>query len=308
MQEDAGAQTVAAWASSISPGASWETGQLLNFVVTNNNPALFSSPPTVSAGGTLTFTPAPNAFGTATVTVQLHDNGGVGSSGADTSAPQTFVISVAAINDAPTTAADSYTLSSGATLTVPAASGVLANDIDADGDAIAAQLLEAPLHGTVTLQADGSFEYVSAAGYAGTDTFRYQASDGVLISAITTVTLTINRANVAPVATGKAYTTNEDTVLSVSAPGALEGDTDGDGDPLTAVLVSGPAHGSVALNANGSFVYTPNLNYSGPDSFTYSASDGVASFQRGHYQPDCVATNRPPVAATTQLQPVKIRL
>ena len=57
----------------------------------------------------------------------------------------------------------------------------------------------------------------------------------------------------------------------------LANDTDGDGNPLTAAVVTGPAHGTLALNANGSFTYTPTANYNGADSFTYRASDGTAN-------------------------------
>ena len=61
----------------------------------------------------------------------------------------------------------------------------------------------------------------------------------------------------------------------MAAPGVLANDTDVDGNPLTAALVTGPAHGTLALNANGSFTYTPTANYNGADSFTYTASDGT---------------------------------
>ena len=61
----------------------------------------------------------------------------------------------------------------------------------------------------------------------------------------------------------------------MAAPGVLANDTDPDGDPLTAVLVTGPSHGTLTLNANGSFTYTPAANFTGTDSFTYRASDGT---------------------------------
>jgi VCBS repeat-containing protein len=80
--------------------------------------------------------------------------------------------------------------------------------------------------------------------------------------------------NRAPAATDDAYTTAEDTPLSVAAPGVLGNDSDPDGDGLTAVLVSRPAHGTLTLNANGSFSYAPDADYNGPDSFTYKANDG----------------------------------
>ena len=80
--------------------------------------------------------------------------------------------------------------------------------------------------------------------------------------------------NQAPVASDDAYSTAEDTVLSVAAPGVLANDSDPDGDALAATLVAGPTHGALTLNADGSFSYTPAANYNGPDSFSYKASDG----------------------------------
>ena len=82
-------------------------------------------------------------------------------------------------------------------------------------------------------------------------------------------------ANQAPTAVADSYSTDEDTPLNVAAPGVLANDSDPDtGDTLTAVLVSGPSHAaSFALNANGSFSYTPAANYNGPDSFSYMARD-----------------------------------
>lgn len=100
--EDAGAQTVSGWAMGINSGAANESGQTLNFIVSNNNNALFSSQPSIDASGNLTFTSAANANGTATVAVSLHDNGGTANGGVNTSASQTFTITVTAVNDAPT--------------------------------------------------------------------------------------------------------------------------------------------------------------------------------------------------------------
>ena len=79
-----------------------------------------------------------------------------------------------------------------------------------------------------------------------------------------------------PVAADDAYTLNENTALSTSAPGVLLNDTDADKDPLTAVLLTGPSNGTLTLNANGSFTYTPAHNYVETDSFTYQAYDGMA--------------------------------
>ena len=84
-------------------------------------------------------------------------------------------------------------------------------------------------------------------------------------------------ANHAPVAADDSYTTAEDGVLTVAAPGVLGNDLDSDGDALTALLAAAPAHGALTLAANGSFLYTPDLDFNGTDSFTYRASDGSAS-------------------------------
>jgi formylglycine-generating enzyme required for sulfatase activity len=83
--------------------------------------------------------------------------------------------------------------------------------------------------------------------------------------------------NAVPVAVADAYSVNQGVVLSVGAPGVLGNDSDADGDVLTAVLVTAPAHGTLNLSANGAFSYTPASGYVGPDSFTYRANDGTAS-------------------------------
>jgi len=79
-----------------------------------------------------------------------------------------------------------------------------------------------------------------------------------------------------PVADDDAYSVDEDTVLTVAAPGVLDGDTDPDGDPLTAVLDSDPANGTLTLNPDGSFTYTPSTHFNGTDTFTYRANDGTS--------------------------------
>jgi hypothetical protein len=79
------------------------------------------------------------------------------------------------------------------------------------------------------------------------------------------------------VATDDAYSTDEETLLSVAAPGVLGNDTDADSDPLTAVLDNTTSNGTLTLNPDGSFDYTPNPDFNGIDSFTYFANDGTAN-------------------------------
>ena len=100
--EDAGAQSVAGFATGISAGPANEAGQMLTFHVSNNNNALFSAQPALDpTTGDLTFTPAADANGSATVSVYLMDNGGTANGGADTSATQTFLVQVTPVNDVP---------------------------------------------------------------------------------------------------------------------------------------------------------------------------------------------------------------
>src|SRR5439155_6633288 len=114
-----------------------------------------------------------------------------------------------------------------------------------------------------------------AANYNGSDSFTYQANDGVASSNVATVAITVNGVNDAPVAVNDSYSTNEDTTLTVAAgSGVLGNDTDVDGDALTAILVSGPSHGTLTLNPNGGFTYTPATNYNGPDPYAHRADEG----------------------------------
>ncbi len=115
--EDAGAQTVTGWATAISAGPADESGQVITFTLTNDNSTLFAAQPALNPIGTLTFTPAANASGSATITVTLKDSGGTANGGVDTSASQTFQITVTPVNDAP-----SFT--KGVDQTIMAGSGV----------------------------------------------------------------------------------------------------------------------------------------------------------------------------------------
>lgn len=170
--------------------------------------------------------------------------------------------------------ADSYETDEDTPLSVPA-SGVLANDVGGDGGPLSASVVSGPEHGELSLQAGGSFTYTPDADYAGADSFTYKASAGTFESEAAQVNLAVSPVNDAPVATDDDYSVDEDQPLTVNAAdGVLDNDSDADGDSLTAVQVSGPNHGTLALDPNGSFTYTPATDYVGADSFTYKADDG----------------------------------
>jgi type 1 glutamine amidotransferase len=176
-------------------------------------------------------------------------------------------------NTAPVAVDDSFATDEGEALTV-AAPGVLANDTDAEGQTLTATVVTQPTDGTVTLAPNGGFTYTPDAGFVGTDTFTYRARDGFADSAPATVTITVNEVAKAPVAVDDAYETEEDVVLEVEAPGVLDNDTDANGDDITAGGLTQPANGEVVLDADGSFSYTPDADFFGTDTFTYTATDG----------------------------------
>lgn len=171
---------------------------------------------------------------------------------------------------------DQYSVDEHAVLTVDAASGVLANDDPGQNATLTAQVVDQPTNGILTLNTDGSFEYTPTAGFFGTDEFTYRGIDGLDLTNIARVNITINAANAVPVAAADDYTVNEDTPLSVvAADGVLSNDTDADAeDTLTTVVVTDPANGTVSLLSDGSFSYTPDLNFNGTDTFTYAVTDG----------------------------------
>lgn len=109
---------------------------------------------------------------------------------------------------------------------------------------------------------------------AGNHTIEVRAVGSTTVSDVITVEVTGGTANVAPVANSDAYATAYETALSVTAPGVLGNDSDPEGKAVSAALASGPSHGSLTLNPNGSFIYTPAAGYSGSDNFTYTAYDG----------------------------------
>src|SRR5205814_1448553 len=155
---------------------------------------------------------------------------------------------------------------------IGAPGGVLANDTDVDGDVLTTLLVAGPQHGVLALNSDGLFSYTPAANYNGADSFTYRASDGPATSNVATVALTITPVNDAPVAQDDAYQSAEDTPLTIGAPGGVvANDTDADGDALTALLVTGPQHGVLALNPDGAFSYTPAAEDHGPVGYTYRA-------------------------------------
>src|SRR5262249_8168910 len=127
-------------------------------------------------------------------------------------------------------------------------------------------------HGSLVLALDGSFAYTPDAGFKGHDAFTYHANDGSADSVDVTVSILVDNV---PATTPDSYQTQQDVTLHVDAPAVLANDTDGDGDPPSALLPSDPPHGTVTLLLDGSFTYAPDVGFHGTDTFAYRADDGL---------------------------------
>ena len=169
---------------------------------------------------------------------------------------------------------DTYDAIHDRALSVSAADGLLANDA---GLGLTAVRLTNPAHGTVTVNADGSFTYRPDGGYIGSDSFTYEARilnlGVVLVKDAAVVTLHVT--NDAPTAANDTYAATTGKELVVPASGVLANDSDADGDALTAILVDGGGNGSLDLSSNGGFTYKSGGSFTGVRTFTYRASDGI---------------------------------
>ena len=218
--------------------------------------------------GAFEYTPDPGFTGDDVFTYKAFD-------GASSSTPAQVKITVTGGNTAPVANADAYSTAVNTTLVVPAP-GLLTNDIDADGDTLTAVKLGDPAHGTLMLSSNGGFTYIPELNYAGDDIFTYQAFDGTANSTPVQVKIAVaGGGNTEPDANTDSYETDTNVQLVVDAlTGLLANDFDVDGDTLTAVVWVAPVTGSLVLQADGSFVYTPAPDYSGTAVFTYKAFDG----------------------------------
>ena len=150
---------------------------------------------------------------------------------------------------------------------------VLNNDRDANGGGLRALLLVQPAHGSATLSPDGQLIYTPEENYNGRDTLVYRVCDQTLPTACDTarVVITINPVNDAPVAVNDAVIITYDEVATGNV---LDNDYDPDGGLLGEVTsMAAPAHGTVTLAADGSYTYTPDKYYIGPDQFSYWVCD-----------------------------------
>ncbi|HYE35909.1 Ig-like domain-containing protein [Methylocaldum sp.] len=178
---------------------------------------------------------------------------------------------------------------------------------DADGDTLTFSL-NTVLAGMSIDAATGLISWIPTNSQAGANNVTVKVADPGGLSATQSFTINVADANDPPVASNDAYSTVAGGTVSITAPGVLGNDSDPDSNSLTAVLTAGVAHGSLSLNANGGFSYTPAVGFTGTDSFTYRANDGAVLSTPATVS-ITVAANKPPVAvndtATTRKNTTK---
>ncbi len=218
----------------------------------------------VNPNGTATYTPFANYNGPDFFTYIVSDGKGGSATG-------TVTITVTPVNDPPVAQNDTVNTDEDTPIII----NVLGNDSDIDdGDTLTVTGVTQPLNGAVTL-IGGVITYTPKANWFGSETFTYTISDGIE-TATATVYVNVISVNDVPVAVNETATTKEDTPVS----GSLSG-TDIDGDSLTFAQGTGPSNGTVIVNADGTYTYTPNANYYGSDSFTFIVNDGTGGTDEG---------------------------
>ena len=307
--EDAAAQSVTNWATSINKGAANESTQALTFVVTNNNNSLFATQPAITAAGKLNYKPAANANGSAIVTVRLQDNGGLANGGSNTSADQTFTINVTAVNDAPTiTVPRAQTTNEDINKLIPA---MTVADLDATmldvtlavahgritlGTVTGLTFQNGTTNGSATVEVQGSKADLNAAlaslnflpdqDFNGSDTLTATVSDlgatgtGGVLMASKTVAITVKSVNDAPKFTkGDDQTVNDDDGVQSIANWATLLDPGAANESSQTLKFTVTTDNKAlfatqpAISPNGTLTFKPNLEVAGIATVTVKLSD-----------------------------------
>ena len=214
----------------------------------------------LNSNGTFTYTPAANFNGTDSFTYSACDPTPICDA-------TTVTITVTPVVDVPVANDDAVETDQNVTVN----GNVTFNDVEGDGDALTVTLITDVTNGTLTLQADGSFTYIPNTDYLGLDSFEYSLCDADgCDNAVVTISVLIP--NDPPIAVDDTYTTNEDTVLNGSV---ADNDSDPDGDVISYTLNTSTTNGTLIFTVDGTFSYSPNAEFWGTDSFTYTACDDL---------------------------------
>jgi hypothetical protein len=201
-----------------------------------------------------------------------------------------FVFVSNAVNNSPVANDDADTTQEG----TPVIIDVLANDSDVDGDPLTVTAVTEPANGTASINPDNTVTYTPDGGFTGDDTFTYTVEDDSGGTDSAQVNVTVTPTNDPPDALDDSDTTDEDTLVTIDV---LSNDSDPDiGDTLTVTAVTQPADGTATINPDNTVNYTPDLNFNGGDTFTYTISDGKGGTDTANVSVTVVPVNDSPVA------------
>ena len=238
--------------------------------------------------GTVTFTPAPDFNGEATITYTVTDPDGASDDGQ-------AVVTVTPVNDAPVAVDDADTTDFNTAVTVD----LLANDTDVDNpeDLVVTDATVPAEQGTLVNNGDGTVTFTPVDGFTGEATISYTISDGELTdAAIHTITVGEAPANYAPVATDDFDETLEETAVTISI---LDNDSDPEGDALT-ITEALSDDGTVVINDDGTITFTPNDDFFGEAVIDYTITDGNGGFDDSRVFVTVTNVNDDPVAVDDQ--------
>ena len=234
---------------------------------------------TINDDGTLTYAPDADYNGADTISYTLTDNGTTNGASDPLTASSTVTVTVTEVNDAPTANADTATVAEDGSVTI----AVLANDVtgpDNESSQTLTVTAASALHGTVTINDDGTLTYAPDADYNGADTISYTLTDNGTtngasdpLTASSTVTVTVTEVNDAPTANADTATVAEDGSVTIAVLANDVTGPDNESSQTLTVTAASALHGTVTIDGNGTLTYTPDTDYNGPDTISYTITD-----------------------------------
>ncbi|MEI7733285.1 MAG: immunoglobulin domain-containing protein [Verrucomicrobiota bacterium] len=301
--EDSGPQSLPNAVTNISPGPANESAQTVSFVVTNDTPGLFSAQPAISPSGTLTYTPATNRYGVATVTVYAKDNGGTANGGMNTSAPWKFTITITPVNDPPIIGLATnnvVVLEDAGSVTVPSFATVTSYGANETNQTLLGYTVTVNVSTLFSVQpaldVNGTLTFTTTTNANGVTAVTVVAQDnggtayGGLDKTTNTFTITLTPVNDPPIIT---LASNNVVVLedasAVTVPGLVSTSRGPANESaqsvtnLTVLSVSNPSLFSVqpALALNGTLTFTTATNANGVATVTIMAQDNGGTANGG---------------------------
>ncbi|WP_198553793.1 Ig-like domain-containing protein [Tenacibaculum sp. Bg11-29] len=243
-------------------------------VTSNTNPT--NGVVIINADGSYVYTPFKDFVGNDSFTYTVCDDRAP--QACDTATVTITVLPVIGTdeNDAPVANNDTGTTE----VDVPVNGNLTSNDFDSNGDLITINTTPVtnPTNGTVIIGANGTYTYTPTSGFIGVDTFEYEICDNgspsLCDTAVVTINVNANNGLNDTYANDDAFNGNINTIIGGDL---LLNDTDPEGDDqiINTTAITGPINGVVIINADGTFTYTPNTGYVGPDSFVYEICDNA---------------------------------